>query len=107
MTAIEPENLCHADGLYLSLWRGLIPRRAPTMAGIAQKIADREGLTLEQLRGRYQAIARAPLRQEAWAEIYETGGFSLPQIGQWFDERDHSTIHYGNRQHRARLERAA
>jgi chromosomal replication initiation ATPase DnaA len=101
------ENLCDVDGLYLSIWRGLIPAGQQTMRDIAERIARRDGLTLEQLRGRYRAIRSAPSRHEAWALMYETGRFSVTQIGKWFDGRDHSTILHGIRQHRIRMGQGA
>lgn len=86
----------------LSLWKGEIG--APvTMREIAERVAFRVGVSLEDLRGASRKRYIAHPRQEVFALIYATDRFSLPQIGRYFGGRDHTTILYGIREHEARL----
>lgn len=82
----------------LSLWRGLIMVPADghsvpmTMREIASQVADRYGLALDELRGPSRARPVCWPRQEAMFLCYKTGRFSLPQIGRFFGDRDHTTV---------------
>lgn len=90
----------------LSLWKGQIKldeiadRRS--MAEICADVAARYGVTAEALRGVSRVRTLAWPRQHAYAEMYATGRFSLPQIGRFFGWRDHTTILHGVRAHKAR-----
>jgi chromosomal replication initiator protein len=89
----------------LSLWRGLIavPLRTSWKV-VAQEVAGRHGVSLEELIGpsRLRVIAHA--RQEAFFVLYESGRATTPQIGRWFGGRDHTTVIHGIRAHKRRLE---
>lgn len=78
-----------------------VPR--PSMATFAQAVADKHGVTLDALKGPCRARCIAWPRQEAYWKIYSTGFFSMPQIGQFFGDRDHSTVHHGIRAHAKRI----
>jgi chromosomal replication initiator protein len=89
----------------LSIWKG--PMQREKMADIATRVAISHGLSLADLRGSQTHRAVAWPRQQAFAEIYATGRYSLPQIGQFFGGRDHTTILHGTRRHAERTEAAA
>lgn len=71
-----------------------------TMRQIATEVAQRHGLTLEDLRGPNAAQAYARPRWEAMAIIREKTAFSLPQIGRFFN-RDHTSVFHGLQRHAA------
>jgi len=64
---------------------------------MAERIAEAHGVSVEDMfsavRG-FSAVPRA--RQAMWAELYATGNWSYPRIGQLFG-RDHTTIMAGVR----------
>lgn len=88
----------------ISLWKGAIevPAPKPTMRELAEEVAHRHGLTLEDLKGpsRRQEISQP--RQEAMALICAERRWSLPQIGRFFGGRDHTTVLHGARAHERR-----
>jgi chromosomal replication initiator protein len=74
----------------------------PAVVAIAQEVADEHGFTLEQLvsPALRRDIARA--RWVCWGRIraevrFVSGPPSLPQIGKWFGNRDHTTVLHGLR----------
>lgn len=81
--------------------------KRPTMRAIADTFAEERGLTLAALRGpcRSQDICRP--RQELMWILRDKALWSLPQIGRFLGDRDHTTILYGVRRHQARLDAAA
>ena len=92
----------------LSLWKGAVevaddqtPRRARMVAVLGQ-VAAKHGVTPADIRGPscVREIARA--RQEAMHELYALGWLSTPQVGRFLN-RDHSTVVYGLKAHKARL----
>lgn len=83
----------------LSLWKGRIPQ---SMAGIALHVAESHGLTVEDLKLRCSVHEIAHPRQEAMWRMRQTGRFSLPQIGRFFD-RDHTTVLWAVRAYERRL----
>jgi hypothetical protein len=93
---------------YLSLWRGSIPRpdARPTLAAIAKEVATYYGVTVEDLKGpSRQRIYTVP-RQAAFWVACEAKRWSLPKIGQFFGDRDHTTVLAGKRRHAERLAEA-
>jgi len=70
------------------------------MEAISEAVAIGAGLSLADLRGpnRSQRYARA--RHIAWERCHKAG-YSLPIIGRYFGDRDHTTVLSGIRQHRA------
>lgn len=41
-------------------------------------------------------------RQEAYALAWDTGRYSMAQIGRYFGDRDHTTVLHGIRRHKER-----
>lgn len=74
----------------------------PKMLVIAQRVAAKWGVTLDELRGEIRARRVAWPRHEAMYEMYATGLFSLPQIGRFLGGRDHTTVLHGCRRHAER-----
>jgi chromosomal replication initiation ATPase DnaA len=70
---------------------------------ICALVAWRHGLTMDDLRGPRTARKYSRARQEAYANLYDTGRYSLPRIGKWLGERDHSTVLMGIRRHRKNI----
>ena len=75
----------------LSLWKGEVEIQPISMRDIACRVAERHGLTVDDLRGSDRTKRVAWPRQEAMAAIRETGRYSLPRIGKFFN-RDHTTV---------------
>ncbi len=85
----------------------LIPLAVPTMKDIAQDVANRHGIAVDDLMGQSRAYMYSHPRQEAFylcRQVMRRGEprYSLPQIGRFFD-RDHSSVHWGVAQHAKRL----
>jgi len=104
MRATEPVNLCDEDGMYLSLWRGLVAKRRPWRQ-IAADVERRSGVPAHVLIGREGPKQNAEPRHELMWRMRDELGLSPARIGQLLDERDRSTVIYGIRQHEARLQR--
>lgn len=85
-------------------WFWVSPEPPPSMRDISKAVAERHGLTLDDLRSprRYRRIAHP--RQEAMALIYATGRFSMPQVARFFRKIDHTTVLHAVRAHKARSE---
>lgn len=85
----------------------------PTMREIAHRVAERNGVTVEDLRGPSRRRIHAWPRQEAmWLmhRVLTTKGtrrFSLPQIGYFLGDRNHATVIHGIRCHEARMKAGA
>ena len=88
----------------LSLWKGELPARL-SMAEIAAVVADRQGVSPAEIRGRGRTRRLVVARQAFMAEAYAQGRWSQPTIGRWLGGRDHSTIHHGIAAHRERAAR--
>jgi chromosomal replication initiator protein len=74
----------------------LLPRRREVPPSeIIERVAHHFGLEVDQLKGRSRKREVARPRQIAMFLIREETDFSLPQIGELLDGRDHSTILYG------------
>ena len=69
---------------------------------VTQEVAQRHGLTFEEITGPSVKRRCAWPRQEAWALIWAQGRLSLPEIGRRFD-RGHDTVLRGVRQYERRL----
>lgn len=85
----------------VSLWPWLVPTKpvCPTMREIAADVAERHGLTLDELRGPQRHKRLRGARFEAMWEAYETGLWSNQQIGNFFGSRDHTSVMNARRQH--------
>jgi chromosomal replication initiation ATPase DnaA len=83
-----------------SLWHGLM--RVPTTLGsIAAEVAERHGLSVDDLRGPSPARRFAWPRQEAMAISRACTDKSLPVIGRFY-HRDHATVIAAIRRHAER-----
>lgn len=96
-----------------SLWHGDLrfvaqlddpeqPTERVSMAAILALVAVKHDLTVHELRGVGRARRVSRPRQEAMALMHATGLFSLPQIGMFLGDRDHTTVLHGVRAHTAR-----
>lgn len=69
----------------------------PTLRQIAHEVAQRYGMTVEQLRGPSKAHPIAHPRQEAMALSYGTGEWSNGQVGFYY-HRHYSTVIHARRE---------
>jgi chromosomal replication initiator protein len=88
----------------LSLWRGRIPIK-PTMAQIFAAVCADYDVEPDLIRSRHRFPDAVIPRQEAMLRMVETGQWTLPQVGRFFD-RDHSTVIFAVRRAKARRELA-
>lgn len=88
----------------LSLWRGPIrrPRPQATLREMLEAFAAYEGLTVSDLLGAGRTRRISHPRQDFMLIVYETGRYSLPQIGHFLGGRDHTTILHGVRKAKRR-----
>lgn len=75
------------------------------LMSVVDQVADRHGITREQLMSRSHCRRYARPRQEAYWILRRETGLSFPVIGRLF-ERDHTTILFGYRAYEARLAEA-
>lgn len=80
------------------------PTKGMMIMGSVEVLARRHGLTKEDLIGHDRSRRYAWPRQEAMAMLRDRWGLSLPRIGQILGGRDHTTILYGIRRHKERME---
>jgi len=78
----------------------------PTMREIAAMVAERYGLTMDDLKSPSQERRISWPRQEAMALIRKNTRQSYPQIGRFLGGRDHTTVMHGVRRHAKRMEEA-
>lgn len=90
---------------YLSLFKGAIPvPRKPVFPGeVIEEVARRHGFTRQDLEGPSRKQPLAAIRQEAMWELRQRTRLSLPHIGAFLGNRDHTTVLWGIRQHERRL----
>ncbi|WP_332763979.1 helix-turn-helix domain-containing protein [Phenylobacterium sp.] len=81
----------------------LAPPPRLTMRTIAFRVAEKHGLTLDDLRSPSRRRPLVVARQEAMHEIRQATTQSLPAIGRFFD-RDHTTVIHALERHAARLQ---
>lgn len=83
--------------------------RARTLAdpmsirAIHEKIALKYGIPSDVLRGKGRVQALCDARHEAWYIQHKQAGKSLPQIGAFYANRDHTTVLGGVRRHAEKL----
>lgn len=73
-----------------------------SMRGILSDVSWRHGVPVDALRGPDRRRWAVYPRQEAMYLMYKTGRFSLPQIGIFLGDRDHTTVLHGIRAHAKR-----
>lgn len=69
---------------------------------LAVNFCERRGLTLQELRSHSRIRIHTHPRQDFMAEAYATGRWSMTQIANFLDGRDHQTIIWGIRQSKKR-----
>lgn len=79
---------------------------ATTRGKIIERVAQKHGVTLDEMKStkRHRHLVRA--RQEAYYLLYNEGKLSYPSVGRIF-ERDHTTVIHGYRRHEALLKEEA
>ena len=82
-------------------WKSAPPR--PTMAAIAERVAEKHGVSVEDIKGprRFPHLARP--RHEAMHEMYATGLWSFEQIARFFGGRDRTGVRGAILSHAQRL----
>jgi hypothetical protein len=103
--APPPEPLRRAPRVVLSLWKGeiIVNPQPITMREIAEDVAYRHGVSVDDLTGPSRAKMHTGPRQEAMWMMSKAKRWSLPRIGQFFGDRDHTTVLHGVRRHEQRL----
>lgn len=90
-----------------------LPAIRQTMKLIAEEVAEKHGIRVDDLRGQSRKRIFSHPRQEfMWRarRIFRSDGsfrYSSPQIGMFLDGRDHSTVLHGAKRHEHRLKIAA
>jgi chromosomal replication initiation ATPase DnaA len=74
--------------------------------GIIAAVADRHGLTVEELCGPSRCYRIAHPRQEAMWELRRRTRLSLPQIARRLNRADHTPVMHGIRAHERRIAEA-
>lgn len=82
-------------------WSPTPPR--PTMAAIAERVAEKHGVSVDDIKGMRRFPHLAHPRHEAMHEMYATGLWSFEQIARFFGGRDRTGVRGGIRAHAARL----
>jgi chromosomal replication initiator protein len=92
----------------VTLWPSRVPfqPKPHRIVQIACEVATKHGVTVQDMRSQSRKMHLVRARNEAYARIYELRGegnntpFSLPAIGRYFGDRDHTTVLHGMRRHR-------
>ncbi len=74
-----------------------------TLEMIAQAVSDVWGVSLRDLRGKRRFASIVVPRQIAFALARAHTDHSFPVIGQWFGDRDHTTVIHGIRRYEREL----
>lgn len=78
----------------------------PSMRDIAERVAKRHGLSLEDLKSQSRAAKFIPARHEAMALCYGLGKSNI-QVAHFFRRVNHSTTVHARRRYAASLAEAA
>lgn len=70
---------------------------------ILQEVAEKHGITIQDLKGPCRRLKYALPRHEAAYRIVKELGFSLPKTGRVLGKRDHTTILNSVRKHEKRM----
>lgn len=84
----------------------VVPPRLKTWKEIVRDVARRHRVRFEEILGPSRAQPIAGIRQEAMWELHQQDRWSLPQIGRFLGNRDHTTVLHGVRRHAERLAEA-
>jgi hypothetical protein len=109
MTAQPYSSISTSENGVLSLWPWMLPAPVrlpsppmPSMRAVAEAVAAKHGLTLEDLIGRSRIRSVAWPRQEAIWEVRRQTDKSLTNIGRFFN-RDHTTVIHSCAAHASRM----
>ncbi len=92
----RPVTMEFAQETLRDLWRA--QQQAISIANIQKAVADYYGLQLKEMLGKKRTRSLARPRQVAMALAKELTEHSLPEIGDAFDGRDHTTVLHACRQ---------
>ena len=72
---------------------------------ILREVCASHGVTLDQLTSHNRAKHLIKARMLAYYRLHKELGLSLPQIGRYIGDRDHSTVFYGIKRYELNLRR--
>ena len=72
---------------------------------ILREVCALHGVTLDQLTSHNRSKKFINARMLAYYRLHKELGLSLPQIGRYIGDRDHSTVFYGIKRHELNLRR--
>ena len=87
------------------LVRGNYPVAPSGWKDIVREVCANHGFTLQQILGAQRQRRLCSARHEAFYRLSTETTMSLPEIGDAFGGRDHTTVLHGIRKHKARMER--
>jgi len=79
------------------------PTKYQQIMATIQVIAIRHGVRFSDVMGQSRAWSLIPARQEAMYVLREKWGLSYERVGQIIGGRDHTTVLWGHKRHKARL----
>jgi hypothetical protein len=72
---------------------------------ILREVCASHGVTLDQLTSHNRSKKFIDARMLAYYRLHKELGLSLPQIGRYIGDRDHSTVYYGIKRYELNLRR--
>jgi chromosomal replication initiator protein len=72
---------------------------------IMREICEQHGISMDQLTSHSRGKKLIDARLLAYYRLNKELGLSLPQIGRYIGDRDHSTVYYGIKRHELNLRR--
>lgn len=89
----------------LSIWKGDIVSKRPSMLEIATEIATRHGVTVADLKSKSRVAKIKNARLEAYAALWVKGDLSRSSsiVGRFLGGRDHTTVIQGAQAHERRM----
>lgn len=96
------QNVADGQRRRASSWKPLARTTAPSMAEIVAQVAIAHGVFVGEVRGPSRDRRLVAARHEAMVQVYQTGKFSMPQVGSFFN-RHHTSVLHAIRRHEAAL----
>ena len=72
---------------------------------ILREVCEQHGISMDQLTSHNRAKHLIDARMLAYYRLHKELGLSLPQIGRYIGDRDHSTVFYGIKRYESNLRR--
>ena len=72
---------------------------------ILREVCAAHGVTMDQLTSHNRSKKFIDARMLAYYRLHKELGLSLPQIGRYIGDRDHSTVYYGIKRYESNLRR--